>query len=291
MYRLPVRRLVALTIVATLAACGDSADEARPVELVYFVQGPTGTRFELVGPDDNHDCMAESRDQPAGLVPSAGFGFQSSDASHVLTGVMRAPHFFVIENERQPTRAVFRNLGDAPLTVLQLRGIARPGSTIDVRVIPPGACRSVSSFGDIDEMAGTAPPLDVDNEYRFEVCSFASGVRLPDGFECQDLAPRGTVDRDADGNLLVDAGARFFGTVGDLTASFFTRCLAPEEFEQVDCRTPTTFYMHAPRDQISAAMTRLRDQPDTFLQLDLYRGNQLWASSRAGNDVFVRRDI
>ena len=289
----PRSRSVFLPVVvfAALASCGDSPVDNRPIEILYFVQGPTGTRFSIVGPEENDDCMAESLDQPAGLVPSAGFGFQSADATHVLPGVFVAPHFFVLENERQPTRAVFRNLGSAPLTVLQLRGLAPPGTTVELRRIPPGECRSVSTFDDAREIAGDFIPTEPDDEFRFEVCSFTAGTQLPDGFECQDLAPRGSVERDDEGNLLFDAGISFLATLGDLTASFLTQCLGPEGTERVGCRTPSTFYLNAPRDQISAAMTQLPNQPSSFMQLDLYRGDRLLDSNRGGNDVFVRKDI
>lgn len=286
-----IRLLLAVVAAVAGLSCGDSSDDLRPIELLYFVQGPTGTRFAVVGPDDNDDCLAPSREQPAGFIPSGGFGFQSRDATHLLPGTFRAPHFFVFENERQPTRGVFRNLGDAPLTVLQFRGAAQPGSTIGVETIAPGACLSVSTFPDGDEIDGRAPPFVPDNQFRFEICSFLDGVRLPEGFRCQDLAPRGPIDRDADGDLLFDAGIGFFASVGDLTASFLSRCLGLDPTEVVECRTPATFFMHDPQDQISAAMTRLANQPDSFMQLDLYRGDQLLDSSRGGSDVFVRVDL
>ncbi len=283
--------LGSVALIAMLAACGDDPDDTRPIEILYFVQGPTGAPFTVVGPDDNGDCMAESRDQVAGLVSSGGYGFQTLDASHVLSGTFRAPHYFVFENEKQPTRGVFRNLGSAPLTVLQMRGLAPPATTLERQTIPPGACRSVSSFGDDDEIAGLAGADDPANDYRIEVCSFAAGTRLPPDFRCQDLAPRGSVEFDLDGARLIDAGAQFLSTIGDLTASFLSSCLAQEGSEGVACRTPATFYMFAPEDQISAAMTRFRNQPDSFLQLDLYRDMSLLDSDRGSGDVFVRDDI
>jgi len=273
-----------LALVASSIACGDSADDNRPVELLYFVQGPTGGLFEVVGPDDNGDCTALSRQQTSGFIDSAGYGFQSADATHVVSGTFQAPHYFVFENERQPTRGVFRNLGSLPLTVLQLRGIASPGSTLETQTIPPGACRSVSTFDDDDEMVGLAGPDVTRDDFRLEVCSFLAGTELPDGFRCQDLAPRGPTE-------ILDAGANFLGTIGDLTASFLTQCLQLEGSERVQCRTPATFYLFDPQDQISAAMTRIRIQPDSFMQADLYRGTRLLDSDRGSNDVVVRDDI
>jgi len=273
-----------LALVALANACGDAPDDSRPIELLYFVQGPTGGLFEVVGPDDNGDCTAPSRQQISGLIDSAGYGFQTIDATHVVSGTFQAPHYFVFENERQPTRGVFRNLGPLPLTVLQLRGIASPGSTLETHTIPPGECRSVSTFNDDDEMLGLAGRDVTSDDFRLEVCSFLDGTELPNGFRCQDLAPRGEVE-------ILDAGANFVGTIGDLTASFLTQCLQLEGSERVQCRTPATFYMFEPQDQISAAMTRFRTQPDSFLQADLYRGTRLLDSDRGSNDVVVRDDI
>jgi hypothetical protein len=283
--------LGSLALVALTNACGDSPDDSRPVEFLYFVQGPTGARFEVVGPDDNADCMAPSRQQVTGLIPSMGYGFQSADATHQVSGTFQAPHYFVFENERQPTRGVFRNLGALPLTVLQLRGVAPPGTTLETRTIPPGECRSVSTFDDAEEMVGLAGPAAPDDEFRLEVCSFAAATRLPDGFRCHHLAPRGPTELDADGNLLLDAGAAFLGSIGDLTASFLTQCLQLENSERVQCLTPATFYLHEPQDQVSAAMTRLGNQPDSFLQVDLFRGDRLLASDRGARDAVVRDDI
>lgn len=267
-----------------LTSCGNESNESHPIEFLYFVQGPTGTRFEIVDADNNADCMAESRDEISGLVPSAGFGFQSDDATHTLPGTFRAPHYFVIENEHQPTRAVLRNLGHAPLTVLQQRGLASPASTIETRIIPPGECRSISTFSDEKEMMGDAGPSNPATEYRVEVCGFAGGTEVPNGFRCQDIAPRGPTEID-------DIGAAFFGTLGDLDVSFLTRCLQLEGSEQLSCRTPATFYLFNPQDLIGVAMTQISGGPPSFLQVDLYRGDVLLGSNRGSGDVFIRDDI
>ncbi len=290
-----MRTLVALTSVFTisLTSCGDDPRDDRPVEILYFVQGPSGTPFEVVAQGDNGDCLAQSRDQLTGLITSRGYGFQSTDATHVLPGTFQAPHYFVFENERQPTRAVFRNLGQLPLTVLQMRGLAPPASTLVTQIIPPGQCRSVSTFDDKTEMeGGNAGPENFANDYRVEVCSFERGTDLPSGFVCQDLAPRGQmIELDANGMPLRDIGAAFLSTVGDLESSFLTRCLQLENSEQVECKTPATFYMFNPQDLIGVAMTRLSGQTNSFLQVDLYRGNQLLDTNRGTGDVFVRDDL
>lgn len=277
-----------LALAFALVACGGGSTESRPVEILYFVQGPTGARFMVVDEDDpRDDCVALSRDLPSGLVPSAGYGFQTSDATHVPPNpIFVAPHYFVFENEQQPTRAVFRNLADAPLTVLQLRGLAPPATTLETQIIPPGECRSVSSFDDQDEMEGVAGPDDFDRDFRIEVCSFARGTDLPSGFRCQDLRADG-----ATADLPTDIGAAFLSTIGDLNSSYLSRCLQLEGSEQLECRTPATFYMFAPADIIGVAMTRLSGQLDSFLQVDLYRGDDLLDSNRGTGDVFARHEL
>lgn len=288
---LKLRTLSSYALLAlTLAACGDDPDDARPIEILYFVQGPTGAPFELVAAGDNDGCLAQSRNVEGTLVPSGGAGIQTANATHLLSGTFQAPHYFIVANEFQPTRAVLRNLGASPLTVLQLRGLAPPATTVETRVIPPGECRSVSTFDDAAETAGAAGPVPGE-EFRVEVCSFADGTQLPDDFRCQDLAPRGTITTDAEGNRLTDIGATFLGSIGDFSASFLTRCLQLEGSQQVRCRTPATFYMFDPQDQISVAMTRFPDQVDSFLQLDLYRGDRLIETDRGSGDVVARDDI
>jgi hypothetical protein len=181
---------------------------------------------------------------------------------------------------------VLRNLADSPLTVQQLRGLAPPATTLETQIIPPGECRSVSSFGDQDEIAGVAGPDDYERDFRIEVCSFARGIALPTGFRCQDLRAD-----DAVGELPSDIGAAFLGTIGDLDSSYLTRCLQLEGSQQVECRTPATFYMFDPADIIGVAMTRLSGQSDSFLQVDLYRGDTLLDSNRGRGDVFVRYEL
>jgi len=291
-----LRNAILVAAIATtsllLYSCGSGMEAGRPVEILYFVQGPSGTEFEIVGEGDNLDCMAESVEQSSGLIRSRGFGFQSSDATHVLDGTFRAPHFFILENETQPTRAVFRNLGDAPLTVVRLLGAAIGSTLLTNHRIAPGECLSISNFPDADEIAGVgAPPFDLAEDFRIEVCSFLRETILPDDFRCQDLPPRGTTDTDANGDALRDIGASFLATVGDLTTSFLTRCLQVDIDQQTECRTPATFYMNDPRDQISVAVTRLRTQVDSFLQVDLYRGDRLLDTDRGTGDVTARENL
>jgi hypothetical protein len=284
----PLAIATLLAAALALVSCGGGSTESRPVEILYFVQGPTGAKFRVVAENDpRSDCMAISRDQSTGLIPSGGYGFQSSDATHVpANATFVAPHYFVFENERQPTRAVLRNLADTPLTVQQLRGLAPPATTLETQILAPGECRSVSTFDDRDEIAGVAGPDDFDRDFRIEVCSFARGTELPSGFRCQDLR-----DDDAADTVPSDIGAAFFSTVGDLNSSYLSRCLQLEGSEQLECRTPATFYMFDPADILGVAMTRLSGQLDSFLQVDLYRGDQLLDSNRGTGDVFVRHEL
>jgi len=278
--------ITAIVLGATPLSCGDEDRQSRPIEILYFVQGPSGASFDVVDEDDNGDCLADSRNQTGGFIESNGFGLQTNDAVHVPQGPFTAPHFFVLENEKQPTRAVLRNLSGTPLTVQRLLGAASGATNLTSHTIPAGACRSISNFDDADEMAGVGAQPDLRNEFRIEVCSFPTGTELPSGFQCQDL--RLDPDNPA---LPPDFGASFLSTIGDFTASFLSRCLQVEPAESAECRTPATFYMFNPQDQISAAMTRLTNQTNSFLQVDLYRNDRRVDSDRGRGDVTVREDI
>ena len=113
--------------------------------------------------------------------------------------------------------------------------------------------------------------------------SLGKGIDGP--FQCQHLAPRGPVTE------VRDAGVNFFGTLGDIESSFLTQCLGVALSVETDCRTPATFFVHQPKDQISVAMTRFTNQVPSFLQVDLYRGDKLVDSGRGELDAIVREDI
>ena len=286
-----------ILFLLSLVSCGSEPDQSRPIEILYFVQGPSGAEFELVGPGDTAGCMAESTERQGVLIPTGGFGLQSAGATHYRDGRFRAPHYFILENEEQPTRAVIRNLATAPLTVLRVLGAPNSSEPL---VIAPGECRSFTTYKDRDEIAGfNIPPDDTPTpggagptptpgnpgrtfdleaeqmrEYRVEVCSFLPGTMRRPGFECDQLAPRGQAT-DVDGVLLRDAGLSFLGTLGDLEASFLTRCLQIDVNQQIECRTPATFFLNAPRDEISAVMTKLFNQTEgAFLQVDVYEADR-----------------
>ncbi len=266
-------------------SCGGTEADRRPVEILYFVQGPTNAEFEIVDQEGNSDCTAPSREGVPRQIPSQGFGIQSNDATHTLTGTFRAPHFFVVENEQQPSRIVIRNLADdgSELTVRRLFGFG----TLDTLSIPAGECRSFSNFPDARESSvednGDFVMTPPGQEFRVEVCSLAIGAVIPPDFLCQQLRE--------DGNAVRDAGASFEGSFGDFAASFLTSCLQIEPTEQINCRTPSTFYLNRPQDQISASLTLLPRQNDVVLQADLYRGGVLLDTSRDAPSVSVVRDI
>ncbi len=283
---------ILFSLLPFLLSCGPDPVDSRPVEIVYFVQGPSGTPFEVTSAADSSDCFAEPRNLEPGdgveLIPSAGFGLQSADATHTFAGrTFRAPHYFVLENERQPTRGVFRNLSaTSPLTIVRILGLARFGTTLQTLTIPAGACRSFSTYDDAAEQAGTSVAAQPADEFRVEVCSFAEGTACPSAFECQDLT---TSPAPFD-----EVGAVFLATLGDRHVSFRSTCLQSEGSERLNCQAPATFFLHAPRDEVSVAMTRLAvNQDRPLLQIDLYRGGseERVAANCGGGDVFVRRDI
>ena len=281
-FRFPLLALLS----ALIFSCGNEGDDSRAVEILYFAQGATGTPFEITTSANPSECVAAPRSGEPGQVapvPSRGFGIQSADATHVFTNRrFRAPHYFVIENEFQPTRAVFRNLSEtSSLTVVRLLGLAISASTLETIRIPPLECRSFSTFSDEEERQGVAGDASVE-QFRVEVCSYDPDSQPASDFHCQD----------AEAEEVVDVGLAFLATLGDREASFRSSCLRQELSEQTECRTPATFFLHAPRDEVSVAMTRLVSNQDrATLQIDLYRNDVRIGTHRGSGDVFTRKDI
>jgi hypothetical protein len=281
MSKLIARSMCALLAV-TVFSCGSGTNFEKPVEVLFFVQGPTGAPFvfELEGHAD--DCLASSTTGQGGFVNSGGRGIQSVDADHTsdLVGTFAAPYFFIIENERQPIRAVIRNVGTDVLNVQRQITLG----VVDAIAIPPGACRSFSNFTDrVEEIA----PLPVEQRRmaRVDICSFDRDTTLPSGFRCADNAPRG------DSFDFPDANAIFLATIGDLESTFRTRCLQPIGQDRSDCQTPATIFMFNPQDLVSAVVTPLNTQVRRDMHADLYVDSRLRDSDRSSRDVIVETDL
>jgi len=277
-------RLLAIVLLL-LSACGNAPHEDRPTEILFFAQGPEGTPFELEMQGHNPDCLAFSTGLEPQLVPSGGRGIQSLDAEHLFSNTFLAPYFFVLENEQQPVRAVFRNLSESsPLNVQRL---LFGGDLLTSYQLEPGQCRSVTNFSDAAEAVALPPPDS--GETRVDVCSFDRDTELPSGFRCTDApALGGTAD-------LVDRHAIFYATIGDFAGSNRSQCLLIQGSSRNNCQTPASLFLHDPRDVVSIVVSPLTGDtsPDLKFHGDLYIDG-VWVDSNTpsvGSDVILKKDV
>ena len=125
-------------VVLSCLACGKSGDRpTRPIEVIYYVSGVSGTRFQVEQ-------------------------LQAANADHRLPDrELKAPSFIVMENALQPVSAVFRNAEGQldPITVsLFLGNVLR--RTVE---IAPGTSATVGE--------GTPVPNVIGPDVRFEISS------------------------------------------------------------------------------------------------------------------------
>lgn len=261
--RAPVSLLAALLLTA--AACGTSGDgsEARPIEVLYFVSGGPNLTFEFVA-------------APDASCGSAGTGIQGFNLDHQFGDrVFQTPHLFVLENARQPIRAVIRNTSTLPIEVDMYLGIIQVVGGGDAGLIQPGACRTIQSA------PLTTTPEVRGPQVQVEVCS----PRNPQTGQ-QDLS-LGCLDN------TLDASIGFFATTGDIVASTLTNCLLPP-FQEA-CRTPATFFWERPQDVYAAVATvnpgqSPEGQPKARVRSELYiDGDRMDFSS--GTETIVEHDF
>ncbi len=277
----PTLRLALGLVLLCVSTCGNGPDESRPIEMLFFAQGPTGAQFSFEEEGNDPDCLAFSEEDENILVPSAGRGIQSVDAEHLFPYTFTAPYLFVIENEEQPVRAVFRNLSDStPLNVLRVLVLG----VLDSREIGPELCRSFTSFSDAEEAVAT-PPVQRGDDVRVDVCSFDRDLDLPSGFRCTQAASLGGDP------TLVDTNAVFLASIGDLESTFRTRCLQPQGSERNECQTPATLFLNNPKDTVSVVVSPLSNQAERRFHADLYIDGELRDSDTSLNDVIVTQDI
>lgn len=275
-----------VVLLLFLPACGNGPNDDRPTEILFFAQGPQGTPFELEPNGNAPDCLAFSTSLGPPLVPSAGRGLQSHDAEHLFSNTFLAPYFFIIENEQQPVRGVFRNLSDAaPLNVQRL---LFGGDLLTAVEIGPQQCRSITTFSDAAE-ATAVPPLRRGPEVRVDVCSFDRDTDLPGDFRCTDAPALG-------GSApLVDRQAIFFASIGDLAGTNRTQCLLIQGSSRNQCQTPATMFLNDPQDSVSVVITPITNQtsPDRRFHGDLYLDGERVDSDTpsVGGDVILIRDI
>lgn len=264
-----IRRSPALLLTAlllTAAACGTSGDgsEARPIEILYYVSGGPNLTFEFVDTADDVHCG------------STGTGIQGLNLDHQFGArVFRTPHLFVLENARQPVRAVIRNTSPAPISVDMFLGFVQVVGGDDAGRIPAGGCATIES----DDF-GSTDPKPRGPQVQVDVCS----PRNPDGE--QDLSVGCLAST-------LDANIAFFATTGDIVASTLTNCILPPFLDA--CRTPATFFWERPQDVYAAVMTVNRGQspegqPKARIRSELYI-NQVRTDFSSGGETVVEHDF
>lgn len=250
-----IRIIAALCSLPLLGSCGDP-DQSRPVEVIFYVDGLSGTRFAVDG------LQARNGNHPP---PRPSF---------------EVPFFFVLENAQQFTsgdgiRGCFRTFADetAPITVylyygtaFQRRVVLQPGQCYGPGYDPqnPPDCASfVNNCTDTSD-------INLSPEVRFELCP--RDPNSPD-MPCADAPAVGPA------NLV------FTASVGDFDATSNTACLVPEAAVS-SCTTPSIFYLEDP-NRVQGIFTKLNDQNNDFhLQADAYvRGNLRTSESDDDNVV------
>jgi hypothetical protein len=262
---------VAILSLALLIACG-STDETRPIEVLFYVDALSGTRFMVDG-------------------------FQAQNADHRLPGrTFEAPHFFVLENARQfqpPQRGVrgcFRTLPDcrsvepsdpcetAPITIFLFYG-----TVLQERVtLQPGQCYGPDDDPqnppdcDAPDFATSCPANDPNivlsgPEVRFELCTSTAAESVP----CVDAPASGP------------ANVAFSANIGDFDASNFTTCSVPEAAISF-CTTPAIFFLENPADRVQGIFAKLFNQnPNVSLHADLYVDGRIHTSQASDGDVII----
>jgi len=252
-------RLVVASLAALLvgtAGCGGTSGNLppRPIETLIYVTGSSGASF----------MFAETPDAACGdpgIPPTPGTGIQSPNASHQFGNrVFLVPHLFVLENIRQPVRAVIRNLDDAlPIQVNVFLGTNQSVGG-DQGLIGPGECRSISTDKTLPLV-----PKPSGKQTRVEVCSPQDCSAGP---PCTPMlntpCPESTNDRNI----------AYFATIGDIAVTNITNCVLSPILDA--CRSPSTFFVEQPKDQVDAIMSINPGQnpgpplPDVKIRLELY---------------------
>jgi hypothetical protein len=252
MRRLRAARLAALLLVA--AGCGGGGVQARPVETLLYVSGTAGLAFEF--PQGDPACPGTGAPPPSGI--------QAPNADHQFGDrVFQTPHLFVMENIQQPVRAVIKNTspaGSAPLVVFLYLGLTPQVSNV---MIEPGECKTVVTNA-------TLPlnPIPSSTQIQVEVCS----PNIPNGLDTSCTASPPSPD----------SNFAFFATIGDIEATSITNCNLPSSLGPVldACRTPSTFFLEQPKDEVDAVMSVNPGQnpggpvPNAAVRLELYVDGQ-----------------
>jgi hypothetical protein len=256
--RLGSALFVALFAAVACAGCGKSGSgDYRPIEVLFFVSGPSGTQFQMAA-EPQPDCGSD------------GTGIQDANGDHQFGDrVFHTPHLFVLENALQPVRGVFQVPPENQIGI----GIDLfLGPSVEMATsgeIDPGACATVGT-----DTENTLEPVVTGPEIRVEVCAASdqSGASIP------------CAENTADPNIA------FFATIGDIRGTNVTSCTLLPVAES--CRTPATFFLENPKESVSAVFSKLGDQDrDAVLRAELYVSERLKDTQTSRQNVIVKSDI
>lgn len=266
------RRLAVVAVAAFALAAGgcggNSGTISRPIETLIYVLGAQGATFEFASTADPCD--------------SPGTGIQSPNADHQFGNrVFQAPHLFVLENIRQPVRAVIRNTSATlPITAFLVLGqIVQVGET--EATINPGECKEIIT----NDVINFPTPDPSSPEIRVEVCAPRVGDNGLDlTMQCEE-----TTDNWVWG---------YFLSIGDVKATNISNCQFPPQppFTLDACQSPSTIFMEAPKDQVDAVMSVNPGQspggenPTAQVRVELFVNGELTAAA-AGVEAIVSDDL
>jgi hypothetical protein len=268
------RRFAAATAAAlTLAAagCGTSGGSiSRPIETLIYVLGAQGATFEFAATADADACG------------STGTGIQSPNADHQFGDrVFQAPHLFVLENTRQPVRAVIRNTSPTlPITAFLVLGqVVQVGATPE-GTINPGECKTIIA----NDVVRFPTPQPSSPEIRVEVCAPRIGDTLDLTMQCQASTD--------------DWNWGYFLSIGDVRTSNISTCQFPFQppFTLDACQAPSTIFVQSPKDQINAAMSVNPGQspggqnPTAQVRVELFV-NGVFTAADAGVEAIVSANL
>ena len=262
---------IAAALFCSLTGCGGSGISPRPIETLVYVTGPQGTQFTFADPG-----------AACGMDASSGGGITAPNADHQFADrIFTTPHLFVMENICQPVTAAIRNLDATnPIQVSLFLG-QTPQVLANQGMIGPGECSPIVSA---PPGSGCPNPQVTGPSVQVEVCSPFDPVTNQPSLVTSCLPPP------TPGALPPqDRNIAYFATIGDLRSSNITNCILSPILDA--CRTPSTFFLEQPRDQVDAVMSVNSGQnpegnvlPTAEVRVELYVGDP---GEVAGPDTFV----
>jgi hypothetical protein len=282
--RMTTRRFALPSLAAlllTVAGCGDSGSTvSRPIETLILVSGAQGQSFTFQSEPDEANCG------------SNGTGIQSPNADHQFGGrVFTTPHLFVLENARQPIRAVIRNADSSTAPLVVNTFFAQTPQNTNV-TIEPGVCQSVITNPNFEQRIPSPGPTPSGRgpEIRVEICA----PRVPgnNGLDGLDLG----MPCEESSN---DWFWGYFASIGDVVATNISSCLAPAPPSEpviTACTSPSTFFLESPKDQVDAVMSVNPGQNPGGGQPEAQIRVEMWVNGRreavsAGVEAIVSANL